>query len=113
MTHEATAAAIDEDGWLRTGDLVRSGPFGTVLFHGRAKAVIKSGGYSVYPLEVEADLEEHPDVLEAAVVGLADPKLGEVPVAAVRVRPGATITGEQLVVWAGSAWLHTRLRARW
>lgn len=98
---DATAAAITPDGWLRTGDLVRSGPFGTVLFHGRAKAVIKSGGYSVYPLEVEADLEEHPDVLEAAVVGLPDDTLGEVPVAAVRLRHGATITGEQLVVWSG------------
>ncbi len=98
---EATQAALTDDGWLRTGDLVRSGPFGTVLFHGRAKAVIKSGGYSVYPLEVEADLEEHPDVLEAAVVGLPDPKLGEVPVAAVRLRRGAKVNGEQLVVWAG------------
>lgn len=97
----ATDAALTPDGWLRTGDLVRSGPFGTVLFHGRAKAVIKSGGYSVYPLEVESDLEEHPDVLEAAVVGLPDDTLGEVPVAAVRLRPGAKVTGEQLVVWAG------------
>jgi long-chain acyl-CoA synthetase len=97
----ATEAAVTPDGWLRTGDLVRSGPFGTVLFHGRAKAVIKSGGYSVYPLEVEADLEEHPEVLEAAVVGLPDETLGEVPVAAVRLAPDATVTGEQLVVWAG------------
>ncbi len=98
---DATSAAITPDGWLRTGDLVRSGPFGTVLFHGRAKAVIKSGGYSVYPLEVEADLEEHPDVLEAAVVGLPDDKLGEVPVAAVRLRPGAKLSAEQLIVWSG------------
>jgi acyl-CoA synthetase (AMP-forming)/AMP-acid ligase II len=97
----ATDAALTPDGWLRTGDLVRSGPFGTVMFHGRAKAVIKSGGYSVYPLEVESDLEEHPDVLEAAVVGLPDDTLGEVPVAAVRLRPGAKVTGAQLVVWAG------------
>jgi long-chain acyl-CoA synthetase len=98
---DATTAAITDDGWLRTGDLVRAGPFRTVLFHGRAKAVIKSGGYSVYPLEVEADLEEHPDVLEAAVVGLPDDKLGEVPVAAVRLRPGARVDGQELVVWAG------------
>jgi len=98
---DATSAAITPDGWLRTGDLVRSGPFGTVLFHGRAKAVIKSGGYSVYPLEVEADLEEHPDVLEAAVVGLPDEKLGEVPVAAVRLRPGAKLSADQLIVWSG------------
>ena len=98
---EATRAAITTDGWLRTGDLVRSGPFGTVMFQGRAKAVIKSGGYSVYPLEVEADLEDHPDVLEAAVVGVPDEKLGEVPAAAVRLRMGAAVTAPELLVWAG------------
>lgn len=98
---DATRATVTDDGWLRTGDLVRSGPFGTVLFHGRAKSVIKSGGYSVYPLEVEADLEEHPDVVEAAVVGRPDDTLGEVPVAAVRLRPGAEVTGDELTVWAG------------
>ena len=98
---QATSAALTEDGWLRTGDLVRSGPFGTVLFQGRAKAVIKSGGYSVYPLEVEADLEDHPEVLEAAVVGVPDDTLGEVPVAAVRLAPDATVTAAELLVWAG------------
>lgn len=98
---EATHAVLTADGWLRTGDLVRSGPFGTVLFHGRAKAVIKSGGYSVYPLEVEADLEDHPDVLEAAVVGVPDQQLGEVPAAAVRLRRGAHATPAELLVWAG------------
>ena len=102
----ATEAAVTHDGWLRTGDLVRSGPLGTVMFHGREKAVIKSGGYSVYPLEVEADLEEHPDVLEAAVVGRPDELLGEVPVAAVRLRPGAKLTGEQLRVWSGVRMAH-------
>ncbi|KLR60594.1 acyl-CoA synthetase (AMP-forming)/AMP-acid ligase II [Actinobacteria bacterium IMCC26207] len=98
---QASSEALTEDGWLRTGDLVRSGPFGMVMFQGRAKAVIKSGGYSVYPVEVEADIEEHPDVLEAAVVGIPDAKLGEVPVAAVRLRPKAKVTPQELVVWAG------------
>ena len=68
---DATAATVTEDGWLRTGDLARLGPFGTVLFEGRAKDVIKVGGYSVYALEVERAIEEHPDVLEAAVVAAA------------------------------------------
>jgi acyl-CoA synthetase (AMP-forming)/AMP-acid ligase II len=103
---DATDAALTDDGWLRTGDLVRAGPFGTVLFHGRSKHVIKSGGYSVYPVEVESDLEEHPDVLEAAVVGLDHPRLGEVPVAAVRLRPGATATGEELATWAAGRMAH-------
>jgi acyl-CoA synthetase (AMP-forming)/AMP-acid ligase II len=97
---DATRDALTEDGWLRTGDLVRSGPFGMVVFQGRVKNVIKSGGYSVYAVEVEAGLEDHPDVLEAAVVGLAHPRLGEVPVAAVRRRPGSKLSSEELVTWS-------------
>lgn len=96
----ATADALTADGWLRTGDLVRVGPLGTVMFCGRRKHTIKSGGYSVYPLEVETALEEHPDVAEASVVGIVDPQLGEVPVAAVRLRRGATTDGQHLVEWA-------------
>lgn len=109
---DATADALTEDGWLRTGDLARSGPFGTVVFAGRAKAVIKSGGYSVYPLEVEADLEEHPDVLEAAVVGLPDDHLGELPVAAVRLRPGASTTPDELVLWSEVRMAHYKAPRR-
>lgn len=96
----ATSGVMTDDGWLRTGDLVRSGPFGLMSFQGRSKNVIKSGGYSVYAVEVEADLEEHPDVLEAGVVGIEDPKLGQVPVAAVRLRKGAGVTADGLVAWA-------------
>lgn len=97
---EATAGALTPDGWLRTGDLVRLSRLGTITFCGRSKHVIKSGGYSVYPLEVEAALEEHPSVAEAAVVGKPDPKLGLVPVAAVRVAPGAEVDPDELVAWA-------------
>ena len=49
--------------------------------------MIKSGGYSVYPAEIEAVLEEHPEVAEASVIGIEDRSLGEIPVAAVRLRP--------------------------
>ncbi len=108
----ATADALSADGWLRTGDLVRSGLFGLVAFQGRSKHVIKSGGYSVYPLEIEADLEEHPDVLEAAVVGLRDDHLGEVPVAAVRLRPRARVTPEQIVEWAEQRMAHYKAPRR-
>jgi acyl-coenzyme A synthetase/AMP-(fatty) acid ligase len=82
------------------------------MFHGRSKHVIKSGGYSVYPVEVEADLEEHPDVLEAAVVGLDDPKLGEVPVAAVRLRPRSSVDGAALVEWAAQRMAHYKAPRR-
>jgi long-chain acyl-CoA synthetase len=97
---EATEAALTEDGWLRTGDLARKGMLGAVVFAGRKKDVIKHGGYSVYALEVERVLEEHPDVLEAAVVGLPDDRKGEVPVAAVRIAPGASFDADALKTWA-------------
>ncbi|MFN8050401.1 MAG: AMP-binding protein [Acidimicrobiales bacterium] len=97
---EATAEAVTTDGWLRTGDLVRVGPVGTVMFCGRRKHTIKCGGYSVYPLEVETALEEHPDVVEASVVGIHDERLGEVPAAAVRVRRRSDVTSDELVTWA-------------
>jgi acyl-CoA synthetase (AMP-forming)/AMP-acid ligase II len=96
----ATEATVTDDGWLRTGDLARKGVLGSVLFAGRQKDVIKHGGYSVYALELEHALEEHPDVLEAAATGLPDRRKGELPVAAVRLREGAGVTGEELVAWA-------------
>lgn len=97
---DATVDMVTADGWLRTGDLARKGAFGTALFAGRKKDVLMHGGYSVYAREVEHALEEHPDVLEAAVVGLPDERKGEVPVAAVRLAEGASLTPEALVAWA-------------
>ncbi|MEI2637591.1 MAG: AMP-binding protein [Microthrixaceae bacterium] len=97
---KASSEVLTDDGWLRTGDMVRSGPFRTVLFQGRAKAVIKSGGFSVYPLEIEETLESHPDVLEAAVVGIPDEKLGEAVAAAVILKKGSKTTVEDLSLWA-------------
>jgi acyl-CoA synthetase (AMP-forming)/AMP-acid ligase II len=97
---EATSSALTEDGWLRTGDLARRGPLGGIYFAGRKKDVLMVGGYSVGANEVEAALEAHPDVLEAAVVGLPDERMGEVPVAAVRLRPGSSTTAKHLVGWA-------------
>jgi acyl-CoA synthetase (AMP-forming)/AMP-acid ligase II len=98
---DATAETVTADGWLKTGDLARRGSFGVVLFAGRKKDVIKRGGYSVYALEVERALEEHPDVLEAAVVGLPDERMGEVPAAAIRLRTGARLHPKRLRAWAG------------
>ncbi|NLD77922.1 MAG: long-chain fatty acid--CoA ligase [Acidimicrobiales bacterium] len=97
---DATAAALTDDGWLRTGDMARRGPFGAVNFEGRMKDVIKRGGYSVYAVEVEQDLEEHDDVVEAAVVAYPDARDGEVPVAAVRLQQGATFDAEALRAFA-------------
>jgi len=99
---EATTETLTSDGWLRTGDLVRRGVFGSIVFRGRSKHVIKSGGYSVYPAEIEAVLEEHPDVAEASVIGIEDHSLGEIPVAAVRLRPRSTLSADDLVAWSAT-----------
>jgi acyl-CoA synthetase (AMP-forming)/AMP-acid ligase II len=96
---QATSSVRTQDGWLRTGDLVRRGPLGMVAFVGRDKDVIKSGGYSVYAAEVERAMEGHEDVVEAAALGLADARLGEVPGVAVRVRDGASVSEAELVTW--------------
>jgi acyl-CoA synthetase (AMP-forming)/AMP-acid ligase II len=96
---DATEAAFTADGWLRTGDLARRGPLGIVNFEGRMKDVIKRGGYSVYAVEVEQALEEHPDVLEAAVVPVPDARDGEVPVAAVRMHNGVELDSSALMAW--------------
>ena len=91
---------LAEDGWVRTGDLARSGPLGTVAFVGRAKDVIKNGGYSVYAIEVERALEEHEAVAEAAVLGVPDDRKGERVVAAVRLHEGATLGEDELLAFA-------------
>ena len=78
---EATAAAFTEDGWLRTGDLAVLRADGYVQIVGRMSEMFKSGGYNVYPREVELALEEHEGVSMAAVVSVPDPKFQEVGVA--------------------------------
>jgi len=97
---EATAAMLGRDGWVHTGDLARRGPLGTVTFVGRAKDVIKNGGYSVYATEVERALEEHEAVAEAAVLGLPDELRGERVVAVVRRRPGGAVTEDEVLAFA-------------
>jgi long-chain acyl-CoA synthetase len=94
---DATHSLLTDDGWARTGDLAVRGPFGTVRFAGRVKDVVKSGGYSVYAVEVESALRTHPAVAEAAVVGLPDERLGEVPAAAVRLHRGAKASEADLL----------------
>ncbi len=97
---EATAAVLGQDGWVHTGDLARRGPLGTVTFAGRAKDVIKNGGYSVYALEVERALEEHEAVAEAAVVGLPDERKGERVVAVVRLQGAMVLSEDDLLAFA-------------
>ncbi|MDT0467190.1 long-chain-fatty-acid--CoA ligase [Streptomyces gibsoniae] len=95
---EATAKAMP-DGWLRTGDLATHDADGYYSIVDRKKSVIIRGGYNVYPREIEEVLYHHPAVLEAVVVGIPDPRLGEEIGAAVVVRPGAEVDTETLRQW--------------
>ena len=97
---EDTEAAFDEDGWFRTGDIARRDEAGYVVIVDRLKDVIIRGGMNVYPREVEEVLYEHPDVTEAAVVGVGDERLGEEVVAFVSVTPGSTVSEEELKAFA-------------
>ncbi|PWK15714.1 acyl-CoA synthetase [Tumebacillus permanentifrigoris] len=92
---ESTAETL-VDGWLRTGDLARRDADGCHFIVGRKKDMIITGGENVYPLEVEHILEQHPAVSEVAVVGLPDTKWGEAVTAVLVLRPGVSVSPEQL-----------------
>lgn len=91
-----TEATFD-DGWLRTGDLVRRDANGFFWFQGRAKQIIVRGGSNISPQEVEEALYHHPAVLEAGVIGTPDPIHGEKVIAFVALRDGFTSTADQLI----------------
>ncbi|MFI1397500.1 class I adenylate-forming enzyme family protein [Streptomyces sp. NPDC020681] len=96
---EATTAAF-QDGWFRTGDLATVHE-GRVSIVDRLKDVVIRGGENVYCVEVEAVLHDHPDVADAAVLGVAHPVLGEEVAAVVQLRPGATATADELKTHVG------------
>jgi fatty-acyl-CoA synthase len=86
---DATAEALGDDGWLRTGDLGTMSADGYVQVTGRLKDMIIRGGENIYPREIEDRLQEHPDVADVAVVGVPDERFGEQVAAFVRPAPGA------------------------
>lgn len=94
-----TAESLDEDGWLHTGDLYTKSKDGNLCFNGRLKDMLKVGGENVAAIEVEAFLCEHPAVRIAEVVGKADPRLDEVPVAFVELRADAQLSAEELIAF--------------
>ena len=87
------------DGWLRTGDLGRMDAEGYVFLADRKEDKIITGGFNVYPAEVEGTLAEHPAVAECAVFAAPDPKWGEAVRAAVTLRSGHAVTSEQLIAF--------------
>jgi long-chain acyl-CoA synthetase len=97
---EETAAALTEDGWLRTGDGGYVDEEGYLFLTDRVKDMIVSGGENVYPAEVEEALAQHPAVADVTVIGLPDERWGETVTALVIPRPGAATTAEELVAFA-------------
>jgi fatty-acyl-CoA synthase len=93
----ATAAAVDGDGWLRTGDLGTMDARGYLRITGRVKEMIIRGGENLFPVEIENAVLEHPSVAEAAVVGAPDDHWGEVVVCFVRLAPDAQLDRAALV----------------
>jgi long-chain acyl-CoA synthetase len=88
---DETSEALIDDGWFRTGDIVEVDPDGFVSIVDRIKEIIITGGFNVMPSEVESALREHPDVADAAVVGVPRADGSEDVVAAVQLVPGATL----------------------
>jgi fatty-acyl-CoA synthase len=95
---EATATAF-RGGWFHSGDLAVMHPDGYVDLRDRAKDIIISGGENISTIEVEQVLYRHPAVLEAAVIGVPDPKWGEVPKAFVTLKVGAAATADELTAF--------------
>ena len=93
---QANAQAF-RDGWFHTGDLARMDHDGYLYIVDRKTDMVLTGGYNVYSKEVEQVLEQHPDIAEAAVVGVPDPLYGEALVAFVRIRTGAELSAENVV----------------
>jgi acyl-CoA synthetase (AMP-forming)/AMP-acid ligase II len=94
---DETAATIDSEGWLRTGDAGYFDADGFLYLHDRIKDMIVSGGENIYPAEVENVLLSHPVVVDAAVIGVPDPKWGETVKAIVVVAPGCEVDESDVI----------------
>jgi len=97
---EATAAAIDSDGWLHSGDLARRTPDGYYKITGRIKDMIIRGGENIYPKEIEEFFYTHPKVQDVQVIGVPDKAYGEEIMACIVLKPGETATEEEMKQYA-------------
>ncbi|KAA8534466.1 hypothetical protein F0562_031983 [Nyssa sinensis] len=99
---EATAATIDSDGWLRTGDLCYFDDDGFLYIVDRIKELIKHNGYQVAPAELEAVLLSHPQILDAAVIPIENEEAGQIPMAYVVTAAGSEFTEDQIIQFVAS-----------
>ncbi|MEE0840773.1 MAG: AMP-binding protein [Acutalibacteraceae bacterium] len=93
---KATAAAIDKDGWLHTGDLAMKRPDGNYLITGRLKDMIIRGGENIYPKEIEEFIYTNPKVSDVQVIGVPDKKYGEEIMACIILKEGESMTAEEM-----------------
>ena len=96
---ERAAESFTDDGWLRTGDVATVNSEGYISLVDRTKDLIKSGGEWVSSVELENEIMAHPDVIEAAVIGVASTKWGERPMACVVAAEGTTVSAEDILIW--------------
>ncbi len=110
---EETAAAIDSDGWLHTGDICAVDDRGYVTVEGRLKDMIIRGGENIFPREIEEVVFAFPGVADVAVVALPDQRLGETVGAFVRLDPGAAVDEEQLDSYVRNRLAREKVPAHW
>jgi fatty-acyl-CoA synthase len=108
---DKTAEVLDDDGWLRTGDLAVMDEGGYVRITGRAKDMIIRGGENVYPREVEEFLYTHPEISDVQVYGVPDEKYGEGVAAAVRKRQGSELSVEDVREYCRGEIAHYKIPA--
>jgi fatty-acyl-CoA synthase len=106
---EATRKAIDEAGWLHSGDLGSMDGDGYVRITGRLKDMIIRGGENIYPAEIEEFLFTHPKVAQVAVFGVPDPFYGEEVMAWIQLRAGQSATEEELKAFCQSQIAHFKI----
>ncbi len=109
---DATAAAIDPEGWFHTGDIGYLDADGFLFIADRVKDMVITGGENVYPAEVESVLYEHPAVSEVAVIGLPDERWGEAVVAVVAPKPGESVSLDELRDFGSSSLARFKLPTR-
>ncbi len=97
--HEDETSMALRDGWLFTGDIAYRDPDGYFFISGRKKEMIIAGGYNIYPREIDEVLYAHPEILEAAAVGIPDTHRGETVWAFVVPKPGSKLTGGEVITW--------------
>ena len=109
----ATEEAFTKDGWFRTGDVVKVRPDGNLEIVGRTKEMYISGGFNIYPREIEIAIESHPKVGLVAVLGVEDEIYGEVGYAFVEPKPGEAVEVEVIEGWCRERLANYKVPKHW